>query len=312
MGINPARCRGVPGQTPPDRPVAKSVMTRRETQRHEDPLSDNPQLVSVLIPALNEAKVIVPALHPLLMSDYPNLEVIVVDDGSEDGTSDLVREHFATDSRVHLIVKANGGKAAALNSGLARASGIVVVALDADTHFQRDSIFKLVRWFHDPSVAAVAGNAKVGNRINTITRWQALEYVTSQNLERRALATLGCITVVPGAIGAWRREAIEQLGGFPVDTLAEDQDLTIGLLRAGWRVLYDSTAIGWTEAPDSLRGLLKQRFRWTYGTLQCLWKHRHVTLKPRYKSLGLVAFPQTWLFLVLFSIVAPLVDLTLV
>jgi cellulose synthase/poly-beta-1,6-N-acetylglucosamine synthase-like glycosyltransferase len=195
---------------------------------------------------------------------------------------------------------------------LARASGIVVVALDADTHFQRDSIFKLVRWFHDPSVAAVAGNAKVGNRINTITRWQALEYVTSQNLERRALATLGCITVVPGAIGAWRREAIEQLGGFPVDTLAEDQDLTIGLLRAGWRVLYDSTAIGWTEAPDSLRGLLKQRFRWTYGTLQCLWKHRHVTLKPRYKSLGLVAFPQTWLFLVLFSIVAPLVDLTLV
>ena len=181
-----------------------------------------------------------------------------------------------------------------------------------DKHFQRDSIFKLVRWFHDPSVAAVAGNAKVGNRINTITRWQALEYVTSQNLERRALATLGCITVVPGAIGAWRREAIEQLGGFPVDTLAEVQDLTIRLLRAGWRVLYDSTAIGWTEAPDSLRGLLKQRFRWTYGTLQCLWKHRHVTLKPRYKSLGLVAFPQTWLFLVLFSIVAPLVDLTLV
>ena len=118
------------------------------------------------------------------------------------------------------------------------------MALDADTHFQRDSIFKLVRWFHDPSVAAVAGNAKVGNRINTITRWQALEYVTSQNLEPG-----------PGdAIGAWRREAIEQLGGFPVDTLAEDQDLTIGLLRAVWRVLYDSTAIGWTEAPDSLRG----------------------------------------------------------
>jgi len=129
------------------------------------------------------------------------------------------------------MAKANGGKAAALNSGLAQANGSVVVALDADTHFESDSISKLVRWFQDPGVAAVAGNAKVGNRINTITRWQALEYVTSQNLERRALAMLGCITVVPGAIGAWRREAIDTLGGFPVDTLAEDQDLTIALLK---------------------------------------------------------------------------------
>jgi cellulose synthase/poly-beta-1,6-N-acetylglucosamine synthase-like glycosyltransferase len=127
-----------------------------------------------------------------------------------------------------------------------------------------------VRWFEDPGVGAVAGNAKVGNRINIITRWQALEYVTSQNLERRALAALGCITVVPGAIGAWRREALEQLSGFPVDTLAEDQDLTIALLKVGYTVIYDSSAIGWTEAPDTIRGLAKQRFRWAFGTLQCL------------------------------------------
>ena len=158
-----------------------------------------------------------------------------------------------------------------------------------------------MRWFADPAVGAVAGNAKVGNRINMITRWQALEYVTSQNLERRALAALGCITVVPGAVGAWRREALE-LGGFPLDTLAEDQDLTMAMLTAGYTVLYDSSAIGWTEAPDTVRALIKQRFRWAFGTLQCLWKHRRVTLRPRYGALGLIAVPQTWLFQFLLTV----------
>ncbi len=160
---------------------------RTEANRRPPSLPENPPLASVLIPALNEAKVIVAAVRQLLMSDYPNLEVIVIDDGSEDRTSELVREHFATDPRVTLVTKTNGGKAAALNSGLAKARGNVIVALDADTHFQSNSISKLVRWFQDPAVAAVAGNAKVGNRVNTLTRWQALEYVTSQNLERRAL-----------------------------------------------------------------------------------------------------------------------------
>ena len=196
--------------------------------------------------------------------------------------------------------------------GPGHAQGEVVVALDADTQFEKTTISRLVRWFTDPSIGAVAGNAKVGNRINMITRWQALEYVTSQNLERRALAALGCITVVPGAIGAWKREALERLGGFPLDTLAEDQDLTIAMLTAGYKVLYDSTAIGWTEAPDTVKGLIKQRFRWAFGTLQCLWKHRRVTLRPRYGSLGLLAMPQTWLFQFALTVIAPLVDLALV
>jgi cellulose synthase/poly-beta-1,6-N-acetylglucosamine synthase-like glycosyltransferase/peptidoglycan/xylan/chitin deacetylase (PgdA/CDA1 family) len=282
-----------------------------EAKRVPPPLPEAPPLQSVLIPAYNEARVIVAAIRHILASDYPNLEVIVVDDGSNDGTSDLVRQHFSCDPRIRLITIPNGGKAAALNCGLKHARGDVVVALDADTHFQPDSISKLVRWFQDPSVGAVAGNAKVGNRVNIITRWQALEYVTSQNLERRALAALGCITVVPGAIGAWRREALEKLSGFPLDTLAEDQDLTIALLKAGYTVLYDSSAIGWTEAPDTIRGLARQRFRWAFGTLQCLWKHRHVTLRPRYGSLGLIAVPQTWLFQFLLSTVAPLVDVAL-
>jgi cellulose synthase/poly-beta-1,6-N-acetylglucosamine synthase-like glycosyltransferase len=283
-----------------------------ETGRVPPLLPEPPPLQTVLIPAHNEAKVIVGAIHHILASDYPNLEIVVIDDGSTDGTSDLVNAHFSSDPRIKLITIPNGGKAAALNHGLRQARGNVVVALDADTHFQKDSISKLVRWFADPAVGAIAGNAKVGNRINLITRWQALEYVTSQNLERRTLAALGCITVVPGAIGAWRRKALEKLGGFPVDTLAEDQDLTIALQKAGYTVLFDSSAIAWTEAPDTVKGLTKQRFRWAFGTLQCLWKHRDVMLRPRFGTLGFIAIPQTWLFQFLLTVIAPLVDVAFI
>src|SRR5262249_18609111 len=157
--------------------------------------------------------------------------------------------------RVTLVRVANGGKAAALNVGLSRAQGEVVVALDADTQFQADTIPRLVRWFDDPHVGAVAGNAKVGNRINVITRWQALEYIVAQNLERRALSALGTMTVVPGAVGAWRRSVLEEMGGFQSDTLAEDQDLTIGIQVKGYGIRFDSSAIAWTEAPSTFRGL---------------------------------------------------------
>jgi cellulose synthase/poly-beta-1,6-N-acetylglucosamine synthase-like glycosyltransferase len=281
----------------------------QDSRRIAPPLPEAPALVSVLIPAHNESKVIVPSIERILASDYHHFEVLVVDDGSTDATSDLVHTVFGNDPRVRLITKANGGKAAALNQGLAAASGVIVVALDADTQFETDAISKLVRWFADPKVGAVAGNAKVGNRINMVTFWQALEYITAQNLERRALAALGCITVVPGAIGAWRREAIQQVGGFPIDTLAEDQDLTITVQRAGYAVLFDSEAVAWTEAPDTLRGLARQRFRWAYGTLQCLWKHRAIAFRPRFGSLGLVAIPQVWLFQILFALLSPLIDL---
>src|SRR5262245_37446462 len=285
---------------------------RRAEARHVPPsLPEPPPLQTVLVPAHNEGKVIVGAVRHILVSDYPNLEVIVIDDGSTDDTSEQIRVHYAEDPRVKLFTIANGGKAAALTFGLKHARGQVVVALDADTHLEKDAISKLVRWFGDAAVGAVAGNAKVGNRINMITRWQALEYVTSQNLERRALAALGCITVVPGAIGAWKREALERLGGFPLDTLAEDQDLTIALLRADYKVLYDSTAIGWTEAPSTVGDLLKQRFRWAFATLQCLSKRRSVTLNPHGGTLGLTALPQTWPFPCLLSLLAPLVDVAL-
>ena len=272
---------------------------------------DTTQTVTVLIPAFNEEKVIVTTVERILASDYPNMEVLVIDDGSKDHTAYIVKSHFMKDPRVGVISIPNGGKANALNVGLENAQGQVVVALDADTQFESTTISRLVRWFSDPSIGAVAGNAKVGNRINMITRWQALEYIVAQNLERRALSALDTLTVVPGAVGAWRRDVLRELGGFPADTLAEDQDLTIHIQTEGYRVHFDPAAVAWTEAPATVGGLAKQRFRWAYGTLQCLWKYRGITFNAEYGELGLVALPQVWLFQILLTTLAPVADLLL-
>ena len=289
-----------------------ALIGRVRENRREVPSDQESLSVTVLIPAFNEERVIGESIRGILASTHQNLNVIVIDDGSADGTSEAVRTGFFDEPRVKLITAQNGGKARAVNIGLARATGDIVVVLDADTQFEPSTISRLVRWFADPKIGAVAGNAKVGNRINMLTRWQALEYITAQNLERRALAALGCITVVPGAVGAWRREIIVQLGGFPADTLAEDQDLTIQIQREGEKVIFDSSAVAWTEAPDTIAGLAKQRFRWAFGTLQCMWKHRRMNLNPRYGALGLVALPQVWLFQIALALISPLVDLALV
>ncbi len=273
---------------------------------------DEQPLISVLIPCYNEAKVIVASVTRILNSRWNSLEVLVLDDGSADGTADVARAAFATDARVKVLSFENGGKATALNRGLARTQSEIVVALDADTLFPPDTLPRLARWFADPKVGAVAGNALVGNRLNLITRWQALEYVTAQNLERRALAALGAVTVVPGAVGAWRRRALEDLGGYPSDTLAEDQDLTLAIQNAGWQVQFDPEARAFTEAPDTVAGLLNQRFRWSFGTLQCLWKHRAALFNRRRPVLGFVALPQIWLFQIFLTVAAPLVDLAIV
>jgi Glycosyltransferases, probably involved in cell wall biogenesis len=282
----------------------------RKRDSAKPPVMDMP--VSVIIPAFNEEKVIAATVNRILASDYKNLEVLVIDDGSHDRTSEVVQEEFGSVANVTLITIPNGGKARALNLGIERAHGEVIVALDADTQFDTDTISRLVRWFADPEIGAVAGNAKVGNRFNMITRWQALEYVVAQNLERRALAALGTLTVIPGAVGAWRRQVLLDLGGYPTDTLAEDQDLTIHLQRAGYKVHFDSSAVAWTEAPSSFRTLAKQRFRWAYGTLQCLWKYRDMTFNKRYGMLGLVALPQVWMFQIILTALAPIADLLLV
>jgi len=274
----------------------------------------NPR-VAVLIPAFNEEKVIVRTIRSVLNSDYLNLHVIVIDDGSTDRTFDVAREAYAAEiaaGRVAVLTKPNGGKAAALNFALDRIEESIYVGIDADTVIAADAISKLIPHFEDPLIGAVAGNAKVGNRVNTITRWQALEYIVAQNLERRALAALGTLTVVPGAVGAWRKSALQEVGGYPSDTLAEDQDLTIHLQGKGYKVRFDSTAIAWTEAPNSFVGLARQRFRWAYGTLQCLWKYRSFTFNPRYGALGMIALPQVWLFQIILTALAPLADLLLI
>ncbi len=285
---------------------------RKERAAEMPPAPDTHISVSVIIPAYNEEKVIAATVSRILASDYRDLEVLVVDDGSQDRTAEVVRKEFGDIANVTLISTPNGGKARALNLALERAKGDVIVALDADTQFDHDTISRMVRWFVDPAIGAVAGNAKVGNRFNMITRWQALEYIVAQNLERRALAALDTLTVVPGAVGAWRRSALLELGGYPTDTLAEDQDLTIGLQRAGYKVRFDSSAVAWTEAPAGFRSLAKQRFRWAYGTLQCLWKYRRMMFNKRYGALGLVALPQVWLFQIILTALAPVADLMLI
>ena len=276
------------------------------------PAIDPDRFVSVLIPAFNEARVIAGSICRVLASRDVRVEIIVIDDGSIDSTSQVVIDSFSDEPRVHLLTLANGGKARALNEGLKLARSEIVIALDADTEFEPMTVARLARWFADPAIGAVAGNAKVGNRVNLVTRWQAVEYVTAQNLERRALTQFDAITVVPGAVGAWRRQALEAVGGYPVDTLAEDQDLTIAIQRAGWRIGYDVDAVAWTEAPESFAALAKQRFRWAFGTLQCLWKHRAILRTRQPAGLALVGIPQAWLFQIGFAMVSPIIDLALV
>ena len=283
----------------------------RIRERHHAGSSYAP-FVSVIVPAYNEELVVVNTIQSLLASEYENYEVIVVDDGSQDNTSKVVQDNFGGNERVHLLTVANAGKAEALNTGLTRAKGEIIVALDADTLFAPQTIGALAHRFYDPTLGAIAGNAKVGNRVNIVTRWQALEYITSQNMDRRAFASLNCITVVPGAVGAWRKDLLDRAGGFPADTLAEDQDLTLQIRRFGYRIGYEESAIAWTEAPDRLKTLARQRFRWAYGTLQCMWKHLDALFRPRYGTLGFIAMPNVWIFQILFPLISPVMDLMLI
>ncbi|HEX4634201.1 MAG TPA: glycosyltransferase [Gemmatimonadales bacterium] len=285
---------------------------QRYARRHQRPgpaTADYHPSVTVIIPAYNEDRVVCRTVRTVLDQGYEGLEVLVVDDGSPDRTSDVVREQFGDDPRVKLFRKSNGGKASALNFGVERSAGDIIVALDADTLFPSGAIAALVKPLVDPKVGAVAGNAKVGNRINLVTRWQAVEYVTSQNIDRRAFSLLNCITVVPGAIGAWRKDLIVRSGGFSSETLAEDQDLTMTILEQGSRIAYADKATAYTEAPDTLRGLAKQRFRWSFGTLQCAWKHNHALLRPRFGMFGFVGLTNIWIFQLLFPFISPVADL---
>ncbi len=265
--------------------------------------------VTVLVPAYNEKECIANTVTSLMAGDHP-VEVIVIDDGSTDGTADIVEAMRLPDVRV--VRQANSGKPAALNNGIAHASHDIIVMMDGDTVFEPSTVRELVQPFGDPRVGAVAGNAKVGNRGRLIGGWQHIEYVMGFNLDRRMYDLLGCMPTIPGAVGAFRREALDRVGGMSEDTLAEDTDITMALHRDGWRVVYAENARAWTEAPESVQQLWSQRYRWSYGTMQAIWKHRRALIESGPSGrFGRVGLPLVSLFMVLAPLLAPLIDVFL-
>ncbi|MFE2888306.1 bifunctional polysaccharide deacetylase/glycosyltransferase family 2 protein [Streptomyces sp. NPDC059272] len=286
---------------------------RHHRQRNKRRFSWGPTVtrpVTVIVPAYNEKECIANTLESLARSTHP-IEVIVVDDGSSDGTSEIAREAARSFgmTNVRVIRQENAGKPAALNNGVRSASYDIVVMMDGDTVFEPDTVRHLVQPFADPEVGAVAGNAKVGNRNTVIGAWQHIEYVMGFNLDRRMYDLLRCMPTIPGAIGAFRREAVLQVGGMSEDTLAEDTDITIAMHREGWRVVYQEHAKAWTEAPASLKQLWSQRYRWSYGTMQALWKHRKsLTDKGPSGRFGRVGMPLVVIFQIITPVFAPLID----
>ncbi len=275
-------------------------------------------LVSIIVPAYNEEVNAVSSLNNLLKTDYTNFEIIFIDDGSKDATFEKVNTAFQQHPKIRVLTKPNGGKASALNYGIQQSQADYVVCIDADTKLLPNAVSLLMRHFYQPpsappnKVGAVAGNVKVGNEVNAITRWQSIEYITSQNFDRKAFAAVNAITVVPGAIGAFRKQALQEAGGFTTDTLAEDCDLTVRLLRCGYSIKNDNQAIALTEAPETVKMFLKQRFRWSFGVMQTFWKNRDALFNWKYKWLGWIALPNMLIFQFLIPTIAPLADIFMI
>jgi cellulose synthase/poly-beta-1,6-N-acetylglucosamine synthase-like glycosyltransferase len=276
------------------------VAERRRRRRHaRGPLPP----VTAVIPAFNESLVIERTIAAVLASDVP-VDIVVVDDGSTDETADLVARRYRRDPRVRLLRQANAGKAAALRAGIALCRTEIIVALDGDTLFAPTTVRRLIEPMRDPRIAAVAGTAEVGNLENTLARWQALEYLTQQEIERRAWDALDALPVVPGAVGAWRRRALQEAGGFSSDTLAEDADLAMALCRRGWQVVHAPAARARTEVPTTVGALVRQRVRWSFGTLQALWKHRRAIAERH--AFGRWVWPSLVIFQLLLPLATPL------
>ncbi len=271
-------------------------------------------LVSIIVPAFNEEVNAVSSIENLLKTDYPRFEILFIDDGSRDDTYNKVRKAFEGYDNVRVYTKLNGGKASALNFGIQQSEAEFVICIDADTKLLPDAVSKLMMHFgnvqhhNGKKVGAVAGNVKVGNTVNLLTRWQSIEYISSQNFDRKAFAYVNAITVVPGAIGAFRKAALEEAGGFTIDTLAEDCDVTIRMLRCNYIIENENSAIAMTEAPETIKMFIKQRFRWSFGVMQTFWKNRDMLFSTRNKALGWIALPNILLFQYIIPSIIPLAD----
>ena len=285
---------------------------RLERRRNYPALTkDNAPHVSIIVPAYNEEVNCVRTVKTLLREDYPSFDIIFVDDGSKDHTLERIHQAFDGNSRVRILGKPNGGKASALNYGIAHTDADFVVCIDADTQLRPDAVSRLMQHFlldKEHRIGAVAGNVKVGNQRNMLTRWQAIEYTTSQNFDRMAYSYINAITVVPGAIGAFRKEAIDKAGGLTTDTLAEDCDLTMRINEAGYVIENENYAVAMTEAPENVRQFVKQRVRWCFGVMQTFWKHRSSLFNPKKKGFGLWAMPNMLIFQYIIPTFSPLAD----
>ncbi|ANF49565.1 glycosyl transferase family 2 [Chryseobacterium glaciei] len=285
---------------------------KKEKKLGSFPVLDSYPKVSIIVPAYNEEVNIVSSLKNLLKQTYPNFDIIMVDDGSKDMTYEKANSEFLNHPKLKIFSKSNGGKATALNFGISKTDAEYVVCIDADTKLEQDAVKHLIARFlnaaPEEKIAAVAGNVKVGNQVNWLTKWQAIEYTTSQNFDRLAYANINAITVIPGAIGAFKKEVIHEVGGYSSDTLAEDCDITVKILREGYTVANENRAVAITEAPETVSQFLKQRFRWTYGIMQMFWKQRQTFLNPKYKGLGLWAMPNILLFQYIIPFFSPFAD----
>jgi len=287
-----------------------AIKQRKRAKRNDYKLIKNPsEKVSIIIPAYNEEVTAVQTINSLLKTSYPNFELIFVDDGSKDKTFEIIYKQFGNHPQVKVYRKENGGKASALNFGITKASSAYIICIDADTQLKTNAVTELMRYFYSPKIAAVAGTVKVGNAHNILTKWQSIEYITAQNMDRRAFDLLNTITVVPGAIGAFRKDVVLEVGAFTIDTLAEDCDLTMRILKAGYKVKNCDAAIAYTEAPETVNMLLKQRFRWSFGVMQSFWKNRKTLLNKKYGYFGMVGMPNILIYQIILPLFSPLADL---
>ncbi len=296
-----------------------SILERRkkgELSKIEDTLYK--PFVSIIVPAYNEEVNAVSSLQNLLKCDYPDFEIIFVDDGSKDKTYEIVKAAFEQNPLVKVFTKQNGGKASALQYGIGQSHADYVICIDADTKLATDAVSKLMRNFLNPiynkgqEVGAVAGSVVVGNEVNLLTKWQSIEYITSQNFDRKGFAFLNAITVIPGAIGAFKKDALIDAGGFTTDTLAEDCDITMRIIKAGYIVANEPKAYAYTEVPEHLRQFLKQRVRWSFGVMQTFWKHKDMMFSNVNKPLGWVALPDMLLFKYIIPLLSPIADFLMI